>query len=264
METELLFVVGLMVLVLAIIQIPIRIRRHIERETDAIRNQYDREFQRFLQRFDHELKNPLTAIRFALVNLDSDQTPRQRAAVIQSIEAQIMRISHLLNNLRKLANLDQITIENLAVNIGELTEETLFLIQEQYNIRHRTITVDVETNQSLYGDKYLLLIALYNVIENALKYTESSAHIAVRIYDAAERIVIEVMDDGPGIPAEDVPHVCEELYRSPTVRHIDGNGLGLALVKVITEKHHGEVQIVSEEGSGTTVRLLLPTEKTSD
>lgn len=222
-------------------------------QLEALRTQHAEELQRFLRRLDHELKNPLTAIRFALANLACDD---QDQAVIASIESQILRISHLITDLRKLADLDQLAVEMLPVEVEPLLTEAVALGQENTPDREHHITVEVGTSNRVRGDKYLLLLAVYNLIDNALKFTPPDTAIRVETWDDGDYVAIAVADNGPGIPPDDLPHVWEELYRSQTVRHIAGSGLGLAMVKAIVERHGGSVELLST--NGTTITLYLP------
>ena len=109
------------------------------------------------------------------------------------------------------------------------------------------------------GDWDLLFLAIHNLLDNALKFTRSDDTVEVRAFEDGNLVAIEVADTGPGIPAEDVPRVWEELYRAETARGVPGSGLGLALVRAIVERHHGEAAIRSRVGQGTVVTLRLPT-----
>jgi len=111
----------------------------------------------------------------------------------------------------------------------------------------------------IMGDQDLLLVAFYNLVNNALKYTRASDTITLRAAVEEEMVVIEVCDTGMGIGPAELPYIWDELYRSEQVRHIPGSGIGLALVKVLIERHGGSIEVQSQLQHGTTMRVYLPT-----
>ncbi|MCI0712245.1 MAG: HAMP domain-containing histidine kinase [Chloroflexi bacterium] len=220
-------------------------------QIEAIRAQHVLEMKQFLERFDHELKNPLTAMRFALINVDDDQGYE---AAINSIREQTLRIGALLQNLRKLAEFSTVSIEQIPVNVDALLHEAVALAHEHQP--QRKISIRNHATMHIKGDKYLLLLAIYNLLDNALKYSDNG--IEVTAWNEYQSVEINVKDNGAGIPQAELSHVWEELYRGTDVRHVQGSGLGLALVKAIVERHGGQVDIDSAPHDGTTVTLTLP------
>jgi two-component system OmpR family sensor kinase len=107
-------------------------------------------------------------------------------------------------------------------------------------------------------DRDLLFLALYNLLDNALKFTHPGDTVEVRAFDDGNTVVIEVADTGPGIPEDEIPRVWEELYRGREARGVPGSGLGLALVRAVIERHGGQVTMRSRVGQGTVVRVTLP------
>lgn len=129
----------------------------------------------------------------------------------------------------------------------------------------RTVTVDVPSAPwplpSVAGDADLLLVAVYNVVANALKYTTADDVIEVRAREApgaAPSVVIEVADTGPGTAQDEQQLVWEELARGRAGAAVPGSGVGLALVRVIVHRHSGSVALRSRLGHGTSVYLQLP------
>ena len=216
------------------------------------------EHRQFLQRLDHELKNPLTAIQAALVNLDEESNQ----AAVKSIKTQTLRLSRLVADLRKLAELETRPIERSPVNLTEILQEAVILVQEQPEAAERTLSLSLPQAPwplpNVDGDEDLLLLALINLINNAVKFSQPGATVEVRAYEDAEMVIVEVADTGPGIPEEELPHVWQELYRGQGARGVQGSGLGLALVRAITDRHGGQVTIRSRVQQGTVVTLKLP------
>ena len=220
------------------------------------------ERRRFLRRLDHELKNPLTAIRAGLVNLADASEGEARKAALLSVEAQTLRLSHLSADLRKLAELEVRLVERSSVDTTALLREVFGMAQEQAGAADRALSLSIPSAPwplpKIQGDPDLLLLAVHNLLENALKFSQKGDTIELRAFEDGSEIVIEVADTGPGIPKEEQPHVWEELYRGQTVQNVPGSGLGLALVRAIAERHNGRVSLRSRLGQGTVFTLHLP------
>jgi two-component system OmpR family sensor kinase len=220
------------------------------------------ERRRFLQRLDHELKNPLTGIRLGLANLAGDPPAAARQDALASAEAEVLRLSRLTSDLRKLADLETRPLEHAPVDVAELLEEVVAVTQEQPTAEARKLTLLLPQAPwpvpSIPGDQDLLFLALYNLLDNALKFTRAGDTVEVRAFDDGSWVVIEVADTGPGIPEDETPRVWDELYRSRGARGIPGSGLGLALVRAIVDRHGGRVTLRSRLGQGTVVRVRLP------
>ena len=216
------------------------------------------ERRQFLQRLDHELKNPLTAIQAGLANLDGSVNE----PAIESIKAQTQRLSRLVADLRKLAELETRPIERSAVNLSAVIEEAVAITQDGPEADQRSITLSLPQAPwplpEVQGDEDLLLLALLNLLGNAVKFSEPGATVEVRAFEDADMVTIEVADTGPGIPESEVPFVWQELYRGHGARGVPGSGLGLALVRAITERHGGQVTIRSRVRQGTVVTMKIP------
>ncbi|MFL7891894.1 MAG: sensor histidine kinase [Anaerolineales bacterium] len=216
------------------------------------------ERRQFLQRLDHELKNPLTAIQAGLVNLEEDRNE----SAIESIKAQTQRLSRLVADLRKLAELETRPIERAPVNLTAILQESVAIVEEEPEAVDRSITLNLPQAPwplpEVQGDEDLLMLALLNLLGNAIKFSEPGARIEVRAFEDGEMVIVEIADTGPGIPEAEVPFVWQELYRGREARGIPGSGLGLALVRAITERHGGQVTIRSRIRQGTVVTMKLP------
>lgn len=219
--------------------------------------------RRFLQRLDHELKNPLTALRAALANLTEAPTDALQREALAGIETQAMRLSRLVADLRKLADLETRPIEHAPVDITTMLEEALALAQERPEAAERRLTLSLPRAPwplpAVAGDRDLLFLAVHNLLDNALKFTRPGDTVEIRAFEDGATVIIEVADTGPGIPEDEVPHVWEELYRGQGARGTAGSGLGLALVRAIALRHGGQVHLRSRVGQGTVVTLRLPT-----
>ncbi len=221
--------------------------------------------RRFLQRLDHELKNPLTAIHAGLANLDEPAGPAGpgRDGTVRSIRAQTARLGRLAADLRKLADLETRPLERAPVDVTALLEEAVALVEERLDAGARRVTLSVPRAPwplpTVEGDRDLLFLCLHNLLDNAVKFTAPGDTVEVRGFEDGASVVVEVADTGPGIADADQPFVWEELYRAQAARAVPGSGLGLALVRAIATRHHGAVDLRSRAGQGTVVTLRLPT-----
>jgi two-component system OmpR family sensor kinase len=236
-----------------------------KRHKKAIMNQKQQAVEdrrRFLQRLDHELKNPLTAIRAGLSNITYQPLEDTLAEEVSAIQAQVMRISRLVSDLRKLAALEITPLEVMTVNMAELLGDVISALEDQAVAANRLLNLIIPNAPwplpTIEGDPDLLLLAVHNLLDNAIKFTAPGDTIEVRAFDDGSDIVIEVADTGPGIPDDEILKVWEELYRGRTVRGVPGSGLGLSLVKAIIEKHGGEVALRSRPDQGTIFSVHLP------
>ena len=237
-------------------------RRSQEISIESVTTEAADEKRRFLRRLDHELKNPLTAIRAGLANLAETHLDEMQRQALSSVEAQTLRLSRLSSDLRKLAELESRPLERTTVNVDELLHETFALAQDQPNAAYRELKLTLPQAPwplpSIQGDRDLLFLAVHNLLDNAIKFTQAGSKIEMRGFEDGSSLVIEVADTGLGIPEDELAHIGEELYRARGARGIPGNGLGLALVHSIINLHGGKVSLRSREGKGTVVTLRLP------
>jgi two-component system, OmpR family, sensor kinase len=240
-------------------------RRPHHRALDRLQAQSLEDRRRFLRRLDHELKNPLTAIRAGLANLAAagdDGFSESSRRILTSVEAQTLRLSRLTADLRKLSDLESVRLERAAVDLAQLLQEALELAQEKPQARERRLSLTIPQAPwplpAISGDWDLLFLAVYNLLDNTLKFTRPGDTIEVRAFEDGSHVAVEVADTGPGIPESEAPHVWEELYRAEGARGVPGSGLGLALVRAIVERHGGQVTLRSRAGQGTVVVLRLP------
>jgi two-component system OmpR family sensor kinase len=221
------------------------------------------ERRRFLRRLDHELKNPLTAIRAGIANLAETFSNEPIPESLESLQTQTLRLSRLTSDLRKLAEIEVRPLEQLPVDIPTLLREAFRMAGELPWADKRTLNLSLPQAPwplpTIQGDADLLILAIHNLLENALKFSSAGDTVELRAFEDSQHIVIEVADTGPGIPEDEQPHVWEELYRGQSSRGIPGSGLGLALVHAIIERHNGSVSLRSRLNQGTVFTLHLPT-----
>jgi two-component system OmpR family sensor kinase len=220
--------------------------------------------QRFLRRLDHEIKNPLTGLRAALVNLQETNDSEERRRASENASHAIERLTRLLTDLRKLSELEESSIERMPVDIPELLDDVVEAARTIPLYQGRNVNLLITKVPAplppVTGDRDLLSLAVYNLVENALKYTSANDSVEVRALEDGKAVVVEVADSGAGIQSDDLSKIFEELYRGSNARGTEGSGLGLALVNRIVSLHGGQIEVRSRQDGprGTVFTVRLP------
>ena len=250
------------IVIIAISLIWSYVQKRYKYELQQVRQAASEDRRRFLQRLDHELKNPLTAIRAGLTNIASEPLDDYLTEEVSAVQAQVLRISRLVADLRKLAALEITPLETTPVNMVELLNEVISALDDQAEEEKRQLSLIIPNAPwplpDVEGDPDLLLLAVHNLLDNAIKFTSPGDTIEVRAFDDGSEVVIEVADTGPGIPDDEIDRVWEELYRGEQARSVPGSGLGLPLIRAIVEKHGGTVGLRSRQDQGTIFSMRLP------
>jgi len=223
--------------------------------------------RRFIRRLDHEIKNPLTGLQAAIVNMQEAAQPADRTRAGDNARLAVERLKRLLADLRKLADLEDRMLESLPVDIPTLLEESVEAVKTLPAAQERNVSVLISRVPwpfpPVTGDRDLLSLVFYNLIENAIKFTSRDDSVEVRALEDGRSIVIEVADSGPGIPPDELYRIFEELYRGLNARGIEGSGLGLALARRIVSLHGGSMDVRSQQADprGTVFTVRLPVAK---
>jgi two-component system, OmpR family, sensor kinase len=228
-----------------------------------ITRERDESHRQFLRRLDHELKNPLTGLQAALTNLREAQSAADTVAAVENASQAASRFKRILKDLRKLADLDAQLLEYRPVNLGELVEEMVEAAEELPAYQGRNIHLMISKVPALplvTGDRDMLGLAVYNLLDNALKYSTTADAVEVRVREDGRVVFIEVADGGAGIPLQEQERIFEDLYRGDNAREIEGSGLGLALARRIIQLHGGVISLRSDpnQGRGTIFAIQLP------
>jgi two-component system OmpR family sensor kinase len=218
--------------------------------------------RRFLRRLDHEMKNPLTALKAGLANVTPGEPVGQ--ATLDAITHPVDRLARLVNDLRKLAELEERPLEQLPVDVAVLLGEVVEEAAGHPSHAGRDLRLNIASVPwplpPVTGDRDLLWLALYNLVDNALKYSRPQDPVEVRASDDGRVLTVEVADSGPGIDPADQPRVFEELFRGANARGQEGSGLGLALAQRVIARHGGEISVRSRQSGagGTVFAVRLP------
>ncbi len=222
----------------------------------------DRIKSEFVSAVSHDLRSPLTAILGYVELLDrvGPLNEKQRAFV-QRVQASVSSITELINDLLDLGRIEAgLDERKILLSLAEVIQYSVENFQSQAREKKQALIVDLPADlPSIYGDSVRLRQVIDNLLGNAIRYTPEGGKITVRARAEKDQVILQVSDNGVGIPAGDLPHIFEKFYRaSNVVEQISGSGLGLAIVKSIVENHGGRIWVDSVEGEGTTFTIVLP------
>lgn len=216
--------------------------------------------RRFIGDASHELRTPLTSVR-GYAELYQSGATDDASMVIDRISEEADRMSLLVEDLLALVRMDE--GRPLAKNRVDMLELVLETAESaRAGFPNRIVQVVNETGDVpiVIGDVNRLHQVLGNLVTNALRHAGEDAEVKLRLDKHDDNVIVDVEDNGQGIPAEDVPHLFERFYRPDVSRSraSGGSGLGLSIVKGLVEVHGGTVSVDSEEGKGTRFRIQLP------
>jgi len=237
-----------------------------EQSTRKVVRERDESHRQFLRRLDHELKNPLTGLQATLTNLREAESDEEIQQGVENATQAANRLGHILGDLRKLSELEYQMLEHRPVDIEQLVSEMVSAACCLPAHRGRNVKLlvsKVPVLPSVLGDRDMLGLAFYNLIDNALKFTTLDDAIEVRVREDGRSLFIEVADSGAGIPPQEQGRIFEDLYRGENAQEIEGSGLGLPLVRRIVILHGGEISLRSDpaQGRGTIFSIRLPAER---
>jgi heavy metal sensor kinase len=230
----------------------------IARLEDAIQTS-----KQFVADASHELRTPLTVLRGELETLAQDvQLRAQTRESLGSLLEEVDRLAEVVESLLALSKLDagEAIAEWVRFDLGELvttTAEQMSLLAEDKGIR---VECDAEPAVCVEGDRSRMKQVVVNLLDNAIKYTPNGGNIVLRIARDGDTAVLEVVDNGIGIPAEALPHMFKRFFRVDDSRSRDqgGAGLGLSIVKSICAAQGAEVDVTSQPGGGSCFRVRQP------
>ncbi|MBI2281538.1 MAG: HAMP domain-containing histidine kinase [Bacteroidetes bacterium] len=223
----------------------------------------------FISNMTHELKTPISTISLACEALnDKDITnPTTKTNYINMISQENKRLGLLVESVLKSATWDKadLKLKLEEFNLHDIINGVVNNILIQVTSKNGTIIKNLNANVStIFADKVHITNMIYNLLDNANKYTPSNPEIIISTENIRQGILITVSDNGIGIKKENFNKIFEKFYRVPTgnVHNVKGFGLGLSYVKALIEKHAGEVQITSELGKGSSFNIYLPFDST--
>jgi heavy metal sensor kinase len=223
-----------------------------------------RNLRRFTSDASHELRTPLAAIRsVGEVGLQKEISPEEYRDVIGSMLEEVNRLTRLVDNLLTLSRADAgaVQFQRSRFAVLELANEALGLLQVLIEEKSQTVLLTGGADIEMEGDRLFLRQALLNVLHNAVQYCPSGAAINVSVRRTGEgQVLLEISDNGPGIPAEHARHIFDRFYRvdKSRSRQRGGAGLGLSIAQWAVQAHGGQIALDSKPGFGATFRIFIP------
>jgi len=218
----------------------------------------------FVGNVSHELKTPLTSIKgYVETLLDSNPDQKVSRSFLSIIREEANRLQRLIEDLLSLSRLESKSdyASKEQVDMIEVINDTVFLLGEK--ARRKSIALESDLPNSLPlidANRDQMSRLIINLVDNAIKYTPKSGKVDIKVYNSNKKIIIEVEDNGIGIPEKDLPRIFERFYRVDKARSrkLGGTGLGLSIIKHIIEEHQGQISVESEPQQGTKFKVELP------
>lgn len=226
-------------------------------ELDRVRND-------LVSTVSHELRTPLTSIKGYLELLQDqmyDDLSEMQLSMLGTIRRNLDRLTELISNLLALSRAEETTLNNEPLDLRGIATEVASDVRVTAAVRDITVrTVLPSSPVILVGDRSQLLRAVSNLASNAVKFSRPGGTVELRVTEDEGEGVIEVVDEGIGIPASDLPGLGSRFYRASNAvkAEIAGTGLGLRIVQTILDRHEGTLLVESVEGEGTMAVIRLP------
>lgn len=236
-----------------ILDINVGLEATVEARTQALRIANE-ELDTFLYQSAHALRRPLLRVEGLLQLMDSEVDAEARLRLRERLGQNLGEMDGLLHQLIHVSESNQRRLKLETVRLAELVEEAL-----PADVGETECVLDVAPDQKVVTDRYLLTALLGAVVDNAFRFQDSHkevGRVTVRVEEREEEVALAVVDNGLGIGREQLPRVCDMFYRGGV--HSQGNGLGLYLARKICAKLNGRLELASELGVGTEVRVFLP------
>lgn len=220
----------------------------------------------FISNMTHEFKTPISTISLAAEMLNDasvSKTPEKQHRFIKMITDENKRLSILVESILQTAILDkgEFKLKISQIDLHEIINQAIQNTQLLIDQRGGSITKQLHaTKSNVVADKLHLTNIIFNLIDNAVKYTKEIPNIVISTRDAENGIEITIRDNGIGISKDNLRKIFDKFFRVPTgnVHNVKGFGLGLSYVKAVVEKHNGTIHVESEIGKGSTFKILMP------
>ncbi len=232
---------------------------------DRLEHSFETE-QQFTSDASHELRTPMAVIMAQTeLALEKPRTQDQYRQALEVIRRQGRQMNALIASMLDFTRLE-LRPENYPLTNLNYTELLNALADDMSLIRYKNITLSAEIAEGvrIKGNDYLLERAIRNLIDNAYKYGNENGRVQVKLFLTSENMAeCRVIDDGPGIPQEEIEHIFDRFYRGASYKsgRVPGSGLGLSIVRKIADIHHGTIRAESSDkefGSGSTFILSIP------
>ncbi len=217
----------------------------------------------FVSNVSHEFKTPISAIDgYAMLLQEKGLTDEEKEMYIENILSNTKRLSSLVGNILLISKLDNQAIGSRLerYRFDEQIRQSIVLLEKKWSEKEIELDVDLEEVEML-GNESLTFHIVNNLIDNAIKFDPQGGELLVRLEKKENEVFFTVEDNGPGINDEAMGHIFDKFYQSDSSHKQEGNGLGLALVKRITDMLEGEITVENRKNGGCRFCVILPIKK---
>ncbi len=220
---------------------------------------------RFISEAAHELRTPLTVLRSGLeVALQRPRSAEESRAALEQALGETERLCAIAQDLLALARLEaEPAAARTAVDLSTVAAEAAAMARTLADAKGQTLALDAAQPAVVQGSADDLRRVVLNLLDNAIKFTPARGAIELRVGRNGKAAILAVRDNGPGIDANDLPHIFEPFYRSRGANGA-GSGLGLALSREIVRVHGGAIHAANRSGGGCEVEVQIPLARTSN
>ena len=224
----------------------------------------DKSRNQFVSNASHELKTPLSTMKILLENIiyQPDMQPNLRTEFLTDVNSEIDRLNLIISDLLTLVSMDtnamRLRLETF--KIGDLVTEVVQRLSIVARQKQQEIKVNLSDGCEMHADRAKLTQVIYNILDNAIKYTPPGGVIRLRLVRSGRNAVLTIADNGPGIPKEDQAHIFDRFYRVDKARSRDtgGTGLGLSIVHQFVLMHGGNVSVDSPKAAARPLPSNCP------
>lgn len=214
----------------------------------------------FMSNVSHEVKTPVAAITgFTEILLDEHLEEADRKEYLQLVHQESLRLSRLSANMLKMSRLDhqEIITRKDTIRIDEQIRKCIIMLSEKWHEKEMEYVLRLEP-VTIVSDSDLLQQVWMNLLDNAIKYSESGTLIVVEVSVQKDQLAVRITDSGEGIPKDKQKKIFDKFYQCDEAHKKQGSGLGLSIVKRIIELLQGSIKCQSQVGHGTTMEVLIP------
>jgi two-component system, OmpR family, phosphate regulon sensor histidine kinase PhoR len=220
----------------------------------------------FISNITHELKTPIATVSVAieaLRNFDALQNPEKTKEYLAISSNELQRLSFLVDKVLKLSMFEkhQVELKEEVIDLAVLVKEVVNSMKLQFEKYRAQVNVQLQGYRfGIEADRLHITSVLFNLLDNALKYSRENPSIHIELKDETERILLCITDNGIGIPVEYHKKIFEKFFRVPAgdTHNVKGYGLGLSYVSYVIQRHHGSIEVESQPGIGSRFIIKLP------
>ncbi|WP_195989368.1 HAMP domain-containing sensor histidine kinase [Clostridium sp. D53t1_180928_C8] len=214
----------------------------------------------FINNFSHEFKTPIISIKgFAEILKDDELSKEERDEYLDIIIDESKRLTSLATNVLNLSKIETVAIlkDTQKINIGEQIRQSILILNSKFESKDISLDINIE-DYYISGNKEMLSQVLINLLDNAIKFNNKQGIVSIKTEKKGDKIIIDISDSGVGINKETITKIFDKFYQGDASHGVNGNGLGLSIVKKIVDLHNGTIKCESIVSKGSKFTIILP------